>query len=418
LRLVPEPTVTSAPLPSLNPVSPENLLEPVPLYRELRGKDPVYWSDTVRGWFLTRHDDVLSCLRDPRLSAERAAFFEQQLQGLGLDVIQEFLRIIRLQMPNHDGPNHVRLRRQANVGFTPQALESLCPAIRRTMGALVERVRPLGRMDLVANISHQLPPMAIAELFDIPEDERGRFMGWARPIADFCTPGAGTDMVQMARRADEAIREFRLYLERLIEERRANPGKDVLSMMIHAQEEGRMTVDELVANSILLLFAGHTTTTDQLSNGIHDLLRHPDELRKLQDDPRLLKSAVEEMIRFNPSVPSVFRIVKEDLQLRGKTLRKGEVVFLWYAAANRDPEVFPDPDRFDITRKDLHHKHLGFGMGAHHCLGADLARRELEIALEVLLERLPTLRLEEGRPPELKCNSLSFRGFNSLHVQW
>jgi cytochrome P450 PksS len=409
---------SSAQLTSLVLVSPENLLNPVPLYSELRSKDPVHWSPEVNAWFLTRYEDVRNSFRDSRMSAERLGFFEHQFQALGPGVIDEFLQSARLQMPNHDGPNHIRLRRQTNAGFTPQALDSWYPAIRRTMNALVSRLQPLGRMDVVEEISHQLPPLVIAELFDIPAEERDKFMAWAKPIADFSNPGAGADLVQVASNANKAVRDFGAYLKLRLEERRKNPGTDVLSLMLHQQEAGKMTEDELVANAILLLFAGHTTTTDQISNGVHDLLSHPDELRKLREDPTLLKAAVEEMIRFHPAVPFVFRIAKEDMQLRGKTLKQGQVVFLGIAAGNRDPEVFSEPDRFNITRADNDQKHLSFGFGAHRCLGAGLARRELEIALEVLLERLPTLRLDEEKQPQLQCTGLSFRGLSSLPVRW
>jgi cytochrome P450 PksS len=273
-------------------------------------------------------------------------------------------------------------------------------------------------MDLVPSISYLMPPLVIAELFGIPPEDRERFQQWAVPLAQFSSPTVGMDMVTVARQANEAVLEFNQYLGAAIEERRRRPGDDVLSRMIHVQREGGMTQEELVANALLILTAGHITTTDQISNGVHDLLTHPDELRKLQRNPELVKSAVEEMLRFSPSVSFAVRIATESFQLRGRDIREGDVVFLGMAAANRDPAVFPDPDRFDITRDTTHQKHQSFGFGAHHCLGAGLARRELEIALLVLLENLPGLRLDETRLPRFKCNSLLFRGFESLHVRW
>ncbi|MGZ3459254.1 MAG: cytochrome P450, partial [Archangium sp.] len=212
--------------------------------------------------------------------------------------------------------------------------------------------------------------------------------------------------------------EMTQYLLPIIEERRRAPGTDALSLMLQAQEQGRMTPEELVANIILILFAGHTTTTDQLSNGLYDLLTHPDQLQKLRKDPGLMTSAVEEMLRFTPAVPAISRVAAEDFQLRGKNIRKGDLVFLLMASANRDPSAFAEPDRFDITRDSSRQKHATFGFGAHHCMGAGLARRELEIGLSVLLERLPTLRLDEARPPQVKCHGIGFRGFDSLPLRW
>jgi len=190
----------------------------------------------------------------------------------------------------------------------------------------------------------------------------------------------------------------------------------MLSTMVHAQEEGRLDEGELIANAILILTAGHITTVDQLSNGVHALLTHPEQLRKLRENPSLMKSAVEEMLRFCPAVPFIHRIAAEDFELHGRKIQKGQLVFLGMAAANRDPAVFPEPERFDITRQN--NKHLSFAFGPHMCLGAPLARVELEIGLAALLERMPDLRLDEAQPPRIKCNSLVFRGFEALPVRW
>jgi len=167
-----------------------------------------------------------------------------------------------------------------------------------------------------------------------------------------------------------------------------------------------------------MLIAGHTTTTDQISNLVHDLLTHPEQLQMVRNNPSLLPTAVEESLRFHPAVPFHYRIAAEDIPLRGRTIRKGDVVFFGLAAANRDPQHFHEPDRFDITRDAMAQKHMSFSFGPHHCLGANLARRELEIGLEILLERMPRLRLDEERPPRQKAESLVFRGFHSLHIRW
>jgi cytochrome P450 PksS len=406
----------------LNPVSPTNLLAPLPLYKELRENQPVYWSKEMNAWFVTRYDDVLNCFRDPRLSANRMAFYEAQLGPLGQlgpGLIDNLMWSLSHQMSMRDGAEHVRMRRPMSAeGFSPQVLDAWRPAIRQTAEQLVERVQQQGRMDVVKAVSRQLPPIVIAEFLGIPREDRDAFLEWSEPIADFNAPAAGTDVVALARTANTAIGKLLDYLRKLIEERRRNPGQDALSRMVQAQEAGRMTLDELVSNTSLILFAGHTTTTDQISNGLYALLTHPEELQKLQSDLGLVKSSVEEMLRFSPAVPFMHRIAAETFELRGKTIKKGDVVFMGLAAANRDPQAFPDPDRFDISRDNLHTKHMAFTFGPHHCIGAGLARRELEITFEVLLTRLPDLRLDEEQKPQLKCHSLMFRGFESLPVRW
>jgi cytochrome P450 PksS len=402
----------------LNPVSPENLLNPIPFYKTLRETDPVHWSPEVHGWFLTRHEDVMNSFRDSRFSANRISLFERGFQDLGPEILKDFSESIKKQMLMHDGPNHIRMRRQASPSFSPQALDSWLPAIRRTVHMLLDRVQDQRQVDLVPTLSYQLPPRVIAELFGLPVEEQEHLMAWAEPMAQIGGLTVGMDREGVARRTNTAVVEFSAFLRKLIQKRRQEPGNDLLSLMMQTQGPNPMTEDELIANAILMVNAGHMTTTDQLSNLVHDLLAHPDQLRLLQENPRLLSAAVEESLRYRPAVPFHYRIAREDMQLRGKTIRQGDVVFLGIASANRDPAVFTEPDRFDITRDHVQQKHLTFSFGPHHCLGAGIARRELELALEVLLQRMPELRLDPERPPEHKYASLIFRGFNSLHVRW
>ncbi|HEX8538442.1 MAG TPA: cytochrome P450 [Cystobacter sp.] len=401
----------------LNPVSPQNLADPVPFYRELQRRAPVYWAESINTWLVSRHEDVVASFRDPRLSANRTAFFEHQVQSLGPASIQDFMKIIRNQVFMKDGSEHIRLRRNMNPGFTAQSLDTWRPAIRRTMELLLDRVQARGQMDLVKEISYELPPLVIAELLGIPLEDRERFRAWSKPIADFSSPAPGADMVVLTQEANRAMTAFSNYLTGIVEERRSTPGPDVISQMVSAEEEGKLSTEEVVANALLLLFAGHTTTTDQFSNCVHDLLTHPDQLQALRDNPGLLGSAVEESIRFNPAVPFVGRFAVEDFELRGQTIRKGSHVMFALGAASRDPEVFSQADQFDVTRDKTQTRHLSFGFGPHQCIGSGLARRELEIALELLLQRMPGLRLDEEHTP-VKHHSLAFRGFSSLHVRW
>lgn len=403
---------------NLSPISPENLLNPVPFYKALREEDPVHWSEELHAWVLTRHDDVMNCFRDSRMSANRIGLMQHQLQGVDADVLKDFVDIVSKQMLMKDGPEHIRMRRQANPSFTPQALDSWRPAIRRTMKLLLERVQGQSGMDLVPHISYELPPRVIAELFGLPIEDHERLMKWADPIAQFAGLTAGMDIREVARRANEAMKEFAQYLTTIVVEHRRTPGVDLFSRIMQAQDKGAMSVEELVSNGILMLNAGHMTTTDQLSNAVHDLLTHPDQLRLVQENPSLLPGAVEESLRYHPAVPFHYRVAATDIPLRGRTIRKGDVVFMGIAAANRDPAVFPEPDRFDITRDFVNQKHLTFSFGPHHCLGAGLARRELEVAIEALLEWRPGLRLDEAHPAQPKRQSLIFSGYHSLHVRW
>jgi cytochrome P450 PksS len=322
------------------------------------------------------------------------------------------------QMLMMDGANHLRLRRQANPAFSPQALDAWRPAIRRITEELVSAVLPRGRMDLAKETAYHLPSLIIAEVLGVPPESRSRFQKWGEDIARFAIGVAGMDIVQVAKEANQAVLEFNAFLESLIEDRRRNPGNDMLSQMIHIQEGGGMAMEELMSNALLILTAGHVTTSDQINSGIYDLLTHPDQLQLLREDPSLIKPALEEMLRFSPPTSFGIRVATETFELRGRTIRKGDVVMLGLAAANRDPNVFPDPDRFDIRRDHTHQKHLSFAFGAHHCLGAGLARRELEIAFEILLAKMPNLRLDEELQPQRKPPSILFRNFDSMPVRW
>lgn len=408
----------SPPLADRSLLSPQNLRNPFPLYKELREHDPVHFEEAIHAFFLTRYEDVVEAYRDPRLSASRGLLFQHQLQGLSPDATRDFMQTVEHQMFMKDGPEHVRLRRQTLTGFSNQRIDEMRPILHRIMGELLDQARPRGAMDLLKDVAFPMPALALAELLGIPPEVHGRFRAWSEHLAAFSAPPLGSNPVELAKNANQTMVEMKQYLLPLIEQRRQNPGKDSLSLMLQAQDQGRMTPEELVANACLLLFAGHTTTTDQLCNGIYDLLTHPDQLQMLRKVPGLLKSAVEEMLRFTSAVPAISRVAADDITLHGKTIPKGSLVFLVMAAANRDPSVFPEPDRFDITRDSARQKHVAFGFGAHHCMGAGLARRELEVGISMLLERLPGLRLDESKPADLKWHSFGFRGFNSLPLRW
>jgi cytochrome P450 PksS len=376
----------------------------------------VYWSEALGHWVLTRYDDVLAGARNPALSSARVeVFVRAQLRGSDPALASDYTRINTGMMINKDGPDHHRLRVLGNHAFTPSAPRRWQPVIERVVEDLLEAVLPRGRMDLIGDLARPLPAVVIADLFGIPPEDRETFHQWSVDGARFFG-GAVGDPEQAARAANEASAQRERYFHGLLEERRRRPGNDLMSLLLQGQAEGRLSAEEVCAQCSLLLTAGHITTMDQLGNTALALLNHPEQWRRLRDDPALVGSAVEEGLRYDGTAQLGQRIAREDLTLRGRTIRKGDLVYLSLGAANRDPEVFAEPDRFDVGRSD--NRHLAFGAGPHLCLGMTLARRGPEVALGRLVRRTPRLRFDEGRPVRRRADSLVFRGLESLPVRF
>jgi cytochrome P450 PksS len=380
----------------------------------MREEDSVHWSEVIQAWVVTRYKDVVEALRDARLSAARTELLvNHQLRNSDTALAADFARVAREQMLLKDGPDHHRLRTLGNHGFTPRMLERARPMIQGVMDKLLDGLEGRGRFDVARDLAQPLPAAVIAELFGIPAAARDLFQGSSDALATFFG-GALEAPEAAARAASKATVSMERYFSELLEERRRAPGEDLMSLLIEGQAEGRISAQEVCAQCILLLTAGHVTTIDQFSNAVFAFLSHPEQRRKLCDDPTLIKSAVEECLRFDGAVPLLHRVATVDLEIGGKTIRKGQMVYLGLAAANRDPDFFPEPDRFDITRSN--NRHVAFGAGPHVCIGGGLARRELEIGLLTLFRRRPSLRLAEGEAPRRRCESLLFRGFHALPV--
>jgi cytochrome P450 PksS len=252
-------------------------------------------------------------------------------------------------------------------------------------------------------------------MFAIPTIDREIFQKWSNAIAKFLGGSFG-NLEEDARLANESVIKLESYFNDLLIERRQKLGNDLMSLLITGYEAGKMDEKELCAQCIQILVAGHVTTVDQLTNGIHDLLQHQSQRQQLQSNPNLISNAVEEILRYNTSVPFTQRLAKVNLTIGNKQIEAGQIVLLSLAAANHDDTVFNSPEQFDITRKD--NQHLTFAIGTHMCLGAHLARLELKIGLENLFKRLPNLRFAEDKLPQLKTESLMFRGFHSLPVKF
>jgi len=389
-----------------NPMDPAFVEDPYPTYHVLRREDPVHHSP-LGFWVLTRYADVIASLRDPRLIKEPIAAFVAARFGMAVPPG------LGLSMLDRDPPDHTRLRGLVSKAFTPKALESLRPRIQQIVDGLLDQIERRGEMDLIEEFAYPLPVIVICEMLGVPVKDHERFKHWGLDIA------RGLDAImlppdsEVGKRSVSGRRALAEYFRALIAERRAAPRDDMLSALIAAEEAGdKLSEEELLASCILLLVAGHETTVNLIGNGTLALLKHPEQLRRLRENPGLIGSAVEELLRYDGPVQRTARIPSEDLVIGGKTIPKGEMVMPFLGAANRDPAQFPDPDRLDITRTD--NRHIAFGMGIHFCLGAPLARMEGQIAISTLLRRLPKLALASQRPEHRQ--SLTLRGLVSLPV--
>jgi len=312
-----------------------------------------------------------------------------------------------------DGDAHQRLRALGSRGLAPTTLNHALPMIQHVVDGLLDRVAGRGQLDVVADLARPLPSAVIAELFGIPAVDRKAFQAWSADAGRFFGAPVG-DPAEAARKANTAAVELERYFRHLLHERRRAPGTDLVSLLLAGQADGQLSDEDVCCQCILLLAAGHITTVDQLSNAVFALLTHADQLELLRADPDLAAAAVEEALRYDAAVPFLHRVAREDLEFGGRAVRAGQLVYLGLAAANRDPEAFADPDRFDLLRAN--NRHVAFGAGPHLCLGASLARRQLVAALRALPQRLPGLRLDPQRPPRRRCDSLVFRGFATLPV--
>jgi cytochrome P450 len=392
-----------------NPMDPAFVADPYPTYHRLRAEDPVHHSP-LGFWVLTRYPDVMTMLRDPRLTKEPIAAFVAARFGMAVPPPG-----LGLSMLDRDPPDHTRLRGLVSKAFTPKALESLRPGIQQIVDDLLADAAGRGQMDLIEEFAYPIPVRVICEMLGVPVRDHERFKGWGLDIArglDAIMLPADSEVGQRSVSGRRALAE---YFRELIAERRAAPRDDMLSALIAAEEAGdKLNEEELLATCILLLVAGHETTVNLIGNGTLALLRHADQLQKLRENPGLIVTAVEELLRFDGPVQRTARIPSEDLTIGGRTIPKGEMVMPFLGAADRDPAQFPDPDRLDITRAD--NRHIAFGMGIHFCLGAPLARMEGQIAINTLLARLPKLALATDQPQFRQ--SLTLRGLQALPVSF
>lgn len=394
-----------------DPYDPRYLSDPYPLFAILRERDPVHRSSLVRGWVFTRYADVAEILGDRRFSADQRSSrdYPRILERMRRAGLVEPDREPPVTMLRSDPPDHDRLRALVSRAFTPRSVRALRPRIEAVVREQLDSVATQGHMDVIRDLAYPLPVIVIAEMIGVPPEDRDRFKHWS----DEVVLSLGFATLEQARRSNQASRELKAYFAGIAEQRRREPREDLMSGLLAAEEAGdRLTADEIFEICLLILVAGHETTTKLIGNGVLALLRHPDQLLQLQREPARIESAVEEMLRYDGPVQATSRFVKDDMELAGRKLRKGEEVLILLASANRDPERFGDPDTFDISRAD--NSHVAFGHGIHFCLGANLARLETQVAVAAMVERMPRMKLAADR---LEWGqNLILRGLVSLPV--
>jgi cytochrome P450 len=399
--------------PLFNPLAPEFIRDPYPHYERLRSTDPVHV--TPHGMYLaSRHAEVSLVLRDKRFGKD---FVERSKRRYGPKIMEEpIFRSMSHWMLQQDPPDHTRLRGLVVKAFTARHVEDMRPRIQQVVDQTLDRVAERGRMDLIEDYAFRLPVTIICDMLGIPEEHREAFYSGSRDGGRILDPVPLTPSEIAQGNAGNLMAQ--MYFQQLFELRRRNPGDDLTTQLVQAEENGsKLSNEELTANIILLFGAGHETTVNLIGNGLLALHRNPDQLALLKARPELIANAIEEFLRYDSSVQLTGRVALEDIEdLGGKNIPRGETVLCLLGSANRDPAVYPDqPDRLDITRQNV--RPLSFGGGIHFCLGAQLARIEAEVAIATLLRRLPDLKLDDAENAEWRPTFV-LRGLKRLPASW
>jgi unspecific monooxygenase len=390
-----------------NPLDPAFRIDPYSVYARMLREAPVYPSP-LGGVVLSRYTDCEGVLRNQKLWS---ADFRNAAETVGLGADFDAMGIERPFL-FLDPPDHTRLRRLVQKAFTPRVVEELRPRVQQLVDGMLDAAEAKGSMEVIEDLAYPLPVIVISEMLGVPPEDHTQFRGWSASLAKSLdptgplTPGGASDL-------QSVLQEFDTYFRGLIAKRRTDPGDDLLTALIAAEDEGdKLTEGELLATARLILVAGHETTVNLIANGILQLLRHPDQFAMLRENPTLTASATEEVLRFDPPVQLTGRIALDDTEFDGVPVPRGHGVVCLIGAANRDPEHFERSDVFDITRND--DRHLAFGHGIHYCLGAPLARIEGQIALSTVARRFPDLHLLSDQL-EYKPN-IVLRGLATLPV--
>lgn len=373
---------------------PQKLDNPFPDLRYFRENHPVFFYPPLGSWFVFSYDDVLSLFQDARLSADRMKGFVDAAPVEVRGDLRKIAPYLEKWMLMRDGQDHARVRSFMNLGFNSTVIHGLRGLIQQSAADLLDRVQGQGHMDASGDFAFLLPAYVLSDLLGVHKEDRGKIVQWSVDFVDFFN--VLPISVDTSRRLTQSGFAMIDYTRNLLAERRAKAQDDFLGTLVSATtDKGGFTDDEIIANAMLLLLAGHVAVRNLVGNAIYLLLTHPDQFAKLRAEPALLHSVIEETLRYEPPVTLIPRIATEDFEFHGNAIRKGHIVQLSIASANRDAAHFPDGDRFDISRSPG--RHLSFGYGPHGCLGASLAREEAQIALETLFRRMPELRLDESK---------------------
>jgi cytochrome P450 len=392
-------------------LDPEILANPYPLFKKLRDADPVHWDSFLHAWVVTRYEDVVNVML--KCSADRTPKPEQ-LEAMGMIAeLTPIAQVMVRQMLFMDAPAHTRLRALCAVAFTPARVAALKQHIQDIADQLIDRVIDSGKMDVIGDFANPLPAIVTAELFGVPVEDHEKLKDWSTDFAEML--GNFQHNPERARRVLSSTENLLEYFQNAIREQKQNPRPGLVSSLMNAEVDGsRLTEEEIVANLIVTMVGGQETTTNLIVNGLLSLLKNPDQLELLKRDSSILSSAVEELLRYESPSQHTARVAPDDMMLGGKKIQKRQAVIAVFAAANRDPERFPDPDTLDLRRTD--NRHVAFAWGSHYCFGAPLARMEGQIAFETLLRRLPNMRLEQQEMAWR--DNLGLRGLKSLLVSF
>ena len=395
---------------TINFSDPAIQADPYPIYERLRAESPVYWNGPY--WVVSRYDDIVNLLNDPRMSSARTEATFAVLPPEVQEELTPLRQILGSRMLLSDPPRHTRLRTLMTKAFSARVTEAKRDHIAAICNTLIDQVQAAGAMDVMHAVAAPLPGWVIADMLGVPNDDQEQFTRWSRDqVRVYDRSGTADDRIAIMRRGQASMLEMKTYLEAVIAARRAEPREDLITMMIQAEEQGdRLTTDEMVAMCVALLVGGNNSTAHLIGNAILTLIRHPDALAQLRANPELIRPAIEEVMRFDSPVQATSRVAHETLAVGGQTIERGQNVYLLLGSANRDPAQFPDPTRFDITRQP--NRHLTFAHGPHFCLGAAVARAEAQVAVQTIIERCADLTLATDRIEWLP--GFAFRGPSSL----
>jgi pimeloyl-[acyl-carrier protein] synthase len=389
---------------------PEVMASPYQFYRELREADPVHWDPFLHAWIITRYADIVTVLT--RFSADRT-LTPEQLDGMGLGALKPIMEVVALQMLFRDPPAHTRLRNLCAATFTPARVAVLRGHIQDIADGLIDRFIGQGSADIVDDFAAPMPAIVTAEMLGVPVSDYEKLKQWSIDFAEIL--GNFQHPPDRVARVAASVRDMTEYFRAAIRQQETDPTEGLVNSMVRAQVDGvRLTEDEMVANLILTMIGGQETSTNLISSALLTLLRHPEQMQLLLDDPSLVPMASEELLRYESPIQHTARVAHEDFLLGGKMIRRGQSVVAVLAAGNRDPERFPNPDVLDVKRGDK--GHLAFGWAAHFCFGAPLARIEVPIALGALLRRLKNLEL--ATEDFVWHENFGLRGLSGLPVRF